>query len=282
MSEGVAQDPRMPTHPAQSWGVSILGHGVALWVALFVLGDLTFVPKEEPFRWDVSMVEPPPQPTAEPVPTLAEPVSVTAPQTPATSATEVVQTVQPFQRVETREVQRDIPQTRPVEQAVERTVSQPVTRPVETVVQAGPAAAKATPSPVIEATAIETASASVREVVRPNTTATVAPAPVVTTPQREAVAQASRAMASPAPLVRTSQPESVVQAGQALAKAAPTPVVESKAIETASAREVVASKVVSAPPAGPIDAPSQPAQEATVRQVPMRRPLDGLTSGLGS
>ncbi|MBI5854286.1 MAG: energy transducer TonB [Nitrospirae bacterium] len=221
------------SHPAHSWGLSLLVHSLALWVAVVVLGDLKLVPKEEPFRWNVSMVEQPkPEPMAESTPTPVTPAPLkptSAPATPVveTVATQVVQTVQPIQRVETRAVRQEVQEVRPIEQVVERTV-QTIARSVEAVDAQQP-----TPPAVAHGTPVT----------------------------------------AEAPVVAASRSEAVVQASQPVASAAPAPIVTATAIETATAsvREVVEPKVVSAPPsAGPSDAPLQPVQEATLRQVPTR------------
>lgn len=238
MGHSIAQPQARWSHPAHSWVFSLLVHSVAVWMAMMVLGDLKFVPKEEPFRWDVAMVEPPtPQPMAEPAPTPTKPAPVKptpAPVMPSTAtpvvetvATQVVRTVQPIQRVETQEVRQEVHAVRPLEQVVERTV-QTVTRSVEAVEARQPA------------------------------------------PQ--AVTQ-SAAVAAEAPVIAASRSEAVVQAGQPAASAAPAPVAAATAIETATAsvREVVEPKVVSAPPsAASSDASPQPVQEGTLRQVPTR------------
>jgi protein TonB len=204
-------------------------------MAMMVLGDLKFVPKEEPFRWDVSMVKPPPQPMAEPASTPSKPAPVKptpAPVTPSTAtpvvetvATQVVQTVQPIQRVETREVRQEVQEVRQVERTVERTI-QTVTRSVEAVEAQPPA-----PQAVVHSAAV-TAEASV---------------------------------------IAATRSEAVVQTSQPAASATPAPIVAAKSIETATAsvREVVEPKVVSVPPsAGPSDAPLRPVQEVALRPVP--------------
>lgn len=66
MNEALAQRPRDSCHYAQSWGLSLLIHGLVLGVAALVMGDLKLAPKPEPFKWNVAMVDPPPQPVAEP------------------------------------------------------------------------------------------------------------------------------------------------------------------------------------------------------------------------
>ena len=238
MNYSVAEPQANLPQPVQSWVISLLFHAVAIWMAAVVLGDLKFVPKEEPFRWDVAMVEPPkPEPVAEPSPvnpTAAKPAPVKptpVPMTPAevapvveTMVTQVVHTIQPVHRVETRELREEVREVRPVEQVVERTV-QTITRSAEAVAPAPPA-----PHMVAHSTTVSTA------------------APIVEAPHAEAVVQSSQ------PVVNT----------------APAPMVVPKSIEaaTASVREVVEPKVMAAPPApAPIEAP--PTQVAAVPAAPV-------------
>ncbi len=239
MNYSVAEPQANLPQPMQSWVMSLLFHALAVWIAAVVLGDLKFIPKEEPFRWDVAMVEPSkPEPVAEPSPvkpTVAKPAPITptpAPIMPAevapvveTVVTKVVQTVQPVQRVETREIREEVREVRPVEQVVERTV--------QTITRAAEAVAPAPPTP---------------QVVAPQPTTVATAAPVVEAPRAEAV----------------------VQPSQPVVHAAPAPTVAPKTIETATAsvREVVEPKVMAAPPTpAPVEAP--PTQVAAVPASPV-------------
>lgn len=236
MSDSVAPPQAGFPNPAQGWVVSLMVHAVAVWMAAMVLGDLKFLPKEEPFRWDVSMVEPPkPEPVPQQAPASAKPTPVKptpVPVTPTevapiveTVVTQVVQAVQPVQRVETQEIRQEVREVRPVEQVVERTV-QTVTRSAEAVTPAPP-----TPQVIAPSDAVSTA------------------APVVETARAEAVLQASRPVASPAS----------------------APVVSAKSVETATAavREREEPKFIAAPPlTGATETPPQPVQEVALRPAP--------------
>lgn len=228
------EDRRPLMHPTQSWGLSLLGHGVAVWLALFVLGDLKFAPQEEPFRWNVSMVEPPkPSPAPEPVPPpVQQPSSKPAPPhkkpvepTPVvqTTATPAVQTVQAVQRVDAQEVRRDIHEVRQVEQVVER--------PVQAVSQ------------------------SINAVVTPQ-------------PSQQAVAPTPAVVAA-APVVTASPSAAIVQASQPVANAAPVSVIEATSIETATAaaRGIVEQEIAAVTPApsAPVVTSRQAIQEAADR-----------------
>jgi protein TonB len=254
MTGGALSQRSITVHSAHSWGLSLLGHGIAVWIAVFVLGDMKLVPQEEAFRWNVAMVEPSkPAPMAEPAPTPAKPTPMKptpAPVQPAarpveptpaveTTPSPVVQTVQAVQRTETREVRQDVQEIRRVEQVVERTV-QTLTRSVDAVAAVRPTLQAITPAPTVTAVG-----------------------PVVATSSPAAVVQAA------APLVAASAPTAVVQASQPVVNAAPPPMVEAKSIETASAtvREVVEPKIAAVTPA-PVPAPSQPVQEAAAHPAP--------------
>lgn len=240
MSDGVMEDQRPLMHATQSWGVSLLGHGVAVWLALFVLGDLKFAPQEEPFRWNVSMVVPPkPTPTPESAPPPVQQTSSkpSPPQvrpiepTPIveTNTAPIVQTVQTVQWVERREISRDVQEMQDVRQ-----VEQVVERPVQAVSQSINAAVKAQPSP---------------QAVAP-TPAVVAAAPVVTAPPSSAVVRASQPVANPAR----------------------APVIETASIETATAaaREIVEQEIAAVTPApsSTVVTSLQAIQEAAVRPAP--------------
>lgn len=116
--------PDAARHNAGSWAFSLLVHGLAVGLALIILGDLRLTPKPEPFKWNVAMVEPPPQPVVQPAdsqPKPAQPAKqAPAPQPeasrPIERQTTIVQAVPTPQPTPTPVIQRQ----EPVQPVVER------------------------------------------------------------------------------------------------------------------------------------------------------------------
>ncbi|MGE0276562.1 MAG: TonB family protein [Nitrospiraceae bacterium] len=140
------------SHPARystvCWVLSIIIHGVLVGAALALVSDLTLPPSQEPFSWDVAVVEKstPPEPQAPPpvtpTPPEPEPVKTPAPvkprptrQEPVVQKTEPVQETRPMEPVqEMQQVQelqpvqevQSVQETRPVEEARLQEALQPV------------------------------------------------------------------------------------------------------------------------------------------------------------
>lgn len=160
---------------AQGWATSLVLHTVVVSAAVAMLSDVTLVPKEEPFKWEVSIVEAPvapdrPQAASAPTPPSepSEPRSVAAvapaaetePVMPAPALEPVREEVQPVAEA-TRPVQALVPvETNPVvEPAPEPVVHQAVpekpqerVRPIETqpVETPAPAPEPVKPQPVVQ------------------------------------------------------------------------------------------------------------------------------------
>jgi len=98
-------------HYAQSWALSVLVHGLAVGLAVIVLGDLKLTPKSEPFKWNVATVEPPPKPVAQPAESKPQAKAVTksAEPQPVQRQTTVVQAAPPSPTPPTPVVQRQEP-----------------------------------------------------------------------------------------------------------------------------------------------------------------------------
>lgn len=131
---------------AQSWAVSLLAHGVVLTAAVTFVADLKFVPPQERFKWDVSVVEAPqPEqeetaqpPTRESNPTPPQPI----PHEEVSEPQPVVQTVPQVVQREVREVKAVQQVTRAIsEAAVVTRTTQPSATPQEVT-----APAEATPA----------------------------------------------------------------------------------------------------------------------------------------
>jgi protein TonB len=167
-----------------SWTFSVLFHAVAVTTATVVMSDLRLAPQPEPFKWDVSVVEPMMQPVTPrqmqatptpPAPPQQETVSEPVEPQPMVQAVQTVQTVQ-------RAVQQEVRTITPVVQ----TVPQPTetiartARPIEPVAPAAPPQnTVAPPAPAAEPTPAQPA-ATVSETSAP----VVASAPVTQMPVR--------------------------------------------------------------------------------------------------
>lgn len=145
-------------HYLQGWAVSVLTHSAILAAAVTFIADLKFLPPEERFHWEVSMVEPapqavpePPRPQAQATPTPSPPVEETQPQ-----QQQIVERVPHV-------VQRQVVETMPVQQ-VTRTAThvaiptpvpaaQPAAQPAPAAVEAPAPAVTASPAPPSESTA---------------------------------------------------------------------------------------------------------------------------------
>jgi protein TonB len=126
-----------------SWLFSLLFHGVMVGFAVALMTDLRLAPQPEPFKWDVSVLEPAPRPVEQP----ARPQP--AVENPPVEPQPVVQTVQQV-------VQREIRTVTPVVQATPQPVrsepeviartAQPIETPPAPAVEQPSSAAPATPS----------------------------------------------------------------------------------------------------------------------------------------
>lgn len=158
---------------AQSWAVSLLAHGMILTAAVTFVADLKFVPPQERFRWDVSVVEAPqPEqketaqpPTRESKPTPPQPI----PREEVSQPQPVVQAVPQVVQREVREVKAVQQVTRAISEAavVTRTTQpsatpQEVTAPAEAT-PAMPTAAQSTNAPSAVETPTVTQARSIVE-----------------------------------------------------------------------------------------------------------------------
>jgi len=136
-----------------SWAFSLCFHGLAIGAAVTLMTNLHLPPQTEPFKWEVSMVEPQPSPQAAP-PAPAQPVESRPvepqPVEPQPVVQKTIQTVQTVQRVVHQEVRTATPvaQTspRPVPQAAE--VVTRTTQALETPSTAAPDQTTAAVAPV--------------------------------------------------------------------------------------------------------------------------------------
>ena len=212
-------------HLGYGWGLSLLGHGIVLGIAIVLLNNLEVVPKEERFRWEVSMVSPSkPTTIAETTPPLAPPVPQKRTSTPVAPmnpqpvmvakppgvepvVAPPVPVAQPAQQAEPKEARQAVAEVHSVERIAERS-AEPVKQTVATlepkhVVPQVVAAQKAV---TLENTVQEPVRAPVSASVHvPTVNAAPASVPIVSTPARsEPVVSSSLPVeVAPAPAVAT-------------------------------------------------------------------------------
>jgi periplasmic protein TonB len=211
-----------------AWGVSLTLHSVAVVLAMLFAAQVRPVLQEEPFKWDVALVDsvktdsaPDLTPTPQPVvPPVQAPTRVTAPRPVEPPPDTVMHRVAPQQTVQM--VHPEVQPPKPVEQAIEpieqQLIEVPKTKPEpvaaakepEPVESAEPVIAQRQPiapppSEAVESRPIETpAKPSASEAVA--TPSPVEPAPTVSSPPNpgppEAPVQAAKAAPS-GPEVKT-------------------------------------------------------------------------------
>ena len=128
---------------AFSWLFSLLFHGMAVGFAIVLMTDLHLAPQPEPFKWDVSVLEPAPTPAPQPSP--PQPAVESQPVEPQPVVETVRQVVQQEIRTVTPVVQA-VPQ--PIQskpQVIART-AQPIETPPPAAMVQPAAAAPATPT----------------------------------------------------------------------------------------------------------------------------------------
>ncbi|GMV48922.1 MAG: hypothetical protein AMXMBFR67_04650 [Nitrospira sp.] len=283
MNQGLTAQTWDSRHRMKGWGVSCLLHAGLAMVALSLMPKMTVLVQQEPFKWDVAMVEPPREVVRqeEPAPVAQVQPPAPAPVKPRREPVKTVEpTPQPVQRqvetrVEPQPVQRVVQPVERVVQAVQRE-PQPVveavrpqeqvqppkeviqreavkhvereeTRQVEPVMQAtAPAEVTRETVAAVEKTLVESA---------PVTAQTYAAQPVVTAPAAVETRSEPVVTAS-APVERTAPPSDPTPPASTLTEPAPAPVAEAVA--------AAPSEPVAAPPAPvePVTAPPAPAVAA--------------------
>jgi periplasmic protein TonB len=128
---------------AQSWAVSVVVHGLAVGLSILLVSDLRLVPQPEPFKWDVSVITPTPEPpqqmtpplppsTQPPAPAARPPAKPQPMKTVPVQAPAPVQSARPVQTAQ-RVVRTEVREIKPVVQSTSSVVPQPATQPIETV-----------------------------------------------------------------------------------------------------------------------------------------------------
>ena len=94
---------------APAWGISLVVHGAAVWLAIVFAAQVRPVLQEEVFRWDVALVEStevqPLSERAEPVATPSQPQTHLSPALPVKPSEEVTHRVAPQQMVHEEKVE---------------------------------------------------------------------------------------------------------------------------------------------------------------------------------
>ena len=212
-----------------AWGLSLTLHGIVVTLAVIFAAQVKPVFQEEPFKWDVALVEtvantepatePTPAPTKPVVPPLQPPARV-APPRPVEPTETVMHRVAPQQTA-----QMVHPETQPTKPVEER--EDPIPPP------------KTEPAKPVQETAVEPTEQQVVEVAKaqpePVLAAPKEPEPVQssdqTIAQRQPIASAAEASDSrPAEMPATpSMPEPAVASSQAAPAASEAPVQTAKA-----------------------------------------------------
>lgn len=236
------------------WGASLVLHACLALVAFGLLPKMSVMVEKEPFKWDVALVEPPPEVVRQeqPAPAVQPPA-----QTPVKPRPEPVRAVQP----------PPVPVQRRVETRVEPQPVQRVVQPVERVVQA----VQQEPQPVVETVRPQEQIQPKQEIVQMQAkpvepqhihqTEPVVQASAPAEVQREVAPVVEQQVTEAAPVTaQTYQAQSVVNA-PAVVETVQEPVV------TASAPVVRSAPAVAAVETPPTPTPSVPAAEPVVAAV---------------
>ncbi|MEW6543442.1 MAG: TonB family protein [Nitrospirota bacterium] len=230
----------------QGWTASVLFHGLAVAGAVFLLSDLRLVPKPEPFKWNVALVErPKSKPMDQPVQTQSKPAPAkrtpVAPQPvepePVVQTVATVETVKPVIR------ETAIQETREVAPVVRKTVpvTTTVAQPAQTIRTVGPS------RPAMTETVTAGAPAVTQAIRAPSQ-----PAGTTTVVEAEPAAPA------------VQQPVAMQTAPQVLARAETTPLPGSRLVVKEEPAPVPVARETEAAQSSPV------IQEATVRALPVR------------
>ncbi|ALA56986.1 energy transducer TonB [Nitrospira moscoviensis] len=240
----------------QGWSVSLLLHLGLVFVAATMLPKMTIVLEQEPFRWDVALVEPSQEDVRQESPAPASPV----PPTPQPR----VQPVRPVEPIHETEMPRvasrqSVEMSHPV---IEPQKREPVQEPVHEMVQAQvkpiepqevQKAEVKEPEPVLKEVAKQEAKEPVREVApvaEPVAPAYTYQAPTPEQERSAAVASVPPApVAEPAPPAPAAAPAVPAQPAQKAIEESPLPVAAPSANATASEPPTQIAKL--APQASP-------------------------------
>ncbi len=259
-------DPRL-NYRVQGWGISAAVHTLAVGVAFALTSTLHQPPQSEPFKWEVSLVQPPVPQVIEPQPNQTPPMPKRA-EPPVVERKPVVQTVQTVTHVVRQEIREVTPQVRPTVQPTQAVV----TRQVESVNRTAET----------EVTAVQTAAATEAQqvitepapVVREETPVAAAPTPM----SRQVVEQAPVPVHAPPVAERLSEPVQAATVERASAAVVTGTIQERQVLLAESAHPLISSPVsttlvqerqhVQEP--APVATPTTPIQQASIHQLPAK------------
>lgn len=243
---------------AKGWLISMMLHGLCLLCAMSTVPKLTFVPQQEPFKWDVSLVEAPRQ---EPAPAHIEAPKPTPPKTQSVPP-RPVETYQPVTRqIETRpvvetvqqEIRQVVEAVQPLQEIVKvETNSSVVVAKPESVVVSKPetvVSEKTTEASVVaktEGTVVEQSAPTAMAVVTSSQSGQMTRRPVVTQPSQSLVAVS--ASADPALPQRTTG-----EVQERSASPAPVPIPEERPSLVARTPDPQVAKAETKKPAVRVD-----------------------------
>ncbi len=254
------------------WGASVLLHACLALVAFGLLPKMSVMVEQEPFKWDVALVEP-----AREVVRHEEPAPAPVPQVQPPTPTPVKPRPQPVRAVEPpppQPVQRQV-ETRVLPQAVQREV-QPVVETVRPQEQVQPkqeivqVQAKPVEPQHIQQTEPVVQAAAPAEVQR-EVAAVVEQQVMESAPATAQTYQAQSIVSTPA-VVETVQ-EPVVTASAPVVRSAPAV----EAVEAPAAPSAPAAEPVAAAVSEPISAPPAPVEAVVVPTAPVPTQPDPST-----
>jgi protein TonB len=256
---------RLINYRVQGWAVSAVTHALAVGAAFALTSTLHLLPQPEPFKWKVSLVQPPaPQVVEPPQPDPTPP----KPQRMEPSVVEtkpVVQEVQAMAHVVRQEIREVTPEIRNAVRTTVQPAPQIVTHTMESVNQTAQT----------ELAAVQTVAATEARRVVTEPATVVKPATVVQEEApvvREEVPGTVHAItqATPSPLVAaTAAPVSRQAVEREPVAAIQTAAVSEKSVEPVQTGAIQERQVVSEPVSAMTTEPA-PIQQASIRQVPVQ------------
>lgn len=253
----------------KGWGTSLVLHACLALAAFVILPKMAMVVQDEPFKWDVALVEPPrdlappeepaPTPKAQPSPPVKpQPVrAVPPPPQPQQRQVETRVAPQPIQRMPqpvveaVRPQQQNLPTQEVVQVQPKQAEPQEIQKSEPVVQAAAPAEMKRDLAPAVEQTVMESTSVTAQTYeAQPVVTA---PPVVETTPEPIVTAAApvihSTPAAEPTPVEPAPAPATESAAAPSEPQAAPsTPSTEPVAPSTEAAAEAPPSPVTTKEP----------------------------------
>jgi protein TonB len=250
---------RLINYRVQGWAVSAATHALAVGAAFALTSTLHLPPQPEPFKWEVSLVQPPAPQIVEPPQPDPPPPKPQRLEPPVLETKPVVQTVQTVAHVVRQEIREVTPEIRNAVRTTVQPAQQVVTRTMESVNQTAQT----------ELAAVQTVDATeARRVVTEPTAVVQEEAPVV----REKVPATVQNIVeeTPSPLVAATPAPVLRQAVEReLVAAIQTAAVSEKLVEPVQTGPIRERQVVSEPVSAPTTE-TAPIQQASIRELPVQ------------